>query len=36
MIARMIQDLKGKKEAKVEKSQETFNKEIEDLKDTQR
>ena len=32
MIAKMIQDLKKKLEAKIEKLQEMLNKEIEDLK----
>ena len=35
MIVRMIQDLRKKLEAKINKLQEYFNKEIEDLKNKQ-
>ena len=36
MIVKMIQDLGGRMEAKIEKMQETFNKDQEELKDKQR
>ena len=35
MIVKMIQDLRKRKEAQTEKIQEMFNKELEDLKNTQ-
>ena len=36
MIVQMIQDLGNKMEAKIEKMQETFNKDLEELKNKQR
>lgn len=36
MIVRMIQDLRGKLEAKISNLQKMFNKEIEDVKINQR
>ena len=36
VIAKMIQDLRKRMEAKIEKMQETFNKDLEELKNKQR
>ena len=36
IIAKMIQDLRKRMEAKIEKMQETFNKDLEELKNKQR